>query len=191
MKTVERLLPGWRIGTTSFLVDWGETVRESYEYNLSLLASHVSLVQLLLLGKHYLDIWKDDAWLGDLREFQKMWGMEFVVHLPLDLHLWPVMDGEDRKRLERLLKRLEVISPVGYVLHLETGDGVKAEPYIPRTEDRAGFVRLLRGLEGMGDYPILFENTHYDLSFFSAEILDSPFGVCLDVGHWWLLGKEI
>ncbi|URA09346.1 cobamide remodeling phosphodiesterase CbiR [Thermospira aquatica] len=191
MKTVEKLLPGWQIGTTSYLVDWGETVKESYEYNLSLLAPHVSLVQLLLLGKHYLDLWEDDAWLFFLKEFQERWDMSFVVHLPLDLHLWPVREREDMKLLAHLIRRLDVFSPIGYVLHLERSDGLRSEPYVPRREDKGAFRGLLKELEDLGEYPIVLENTHYDLSFFSEEILLSPFGVCFDVGHWWLLGKEI
>lgn len=190
MKTVEGLLPGKRIGTTSYIFPVGETDRESYEKNIELLAPHIRIIQLLLLGREYLDIWQEEAWVSSLGRMRQEYGLDFVVHLPLDFHLWPEMNEKHLSELEKLLGCLESLQPLGYVLHLEKSDGRKAEKYIPCLRDKEAFGRLMKKLASLGEYPLLFENTHYDLTFFAEEVASSPFGVCFDVGHWWLSGKD-
>ncbi|MFN4216740.1 MAG: cobamide remodeling phosphodiesterase CbiR [Brevinematales bacterium] len=190
MKTVERLLPGRRIGTTSYIFPAGETAKESYEKNIELLAPHIGIIQLLLLGRDYGDIWQDKAWLNSLVQMKLEYGLDFVVHLPLDLHIWPDMNEKHFAIMKKLLGNLESLEPSGYVLHLEKSDGLKAERYIPCQRDKEFFGRLMDRLASLGKYPFLFENTHYDLCFFAEEIYASPFGVCFDIGHWWLLGRK-
>jgi len=191
MSTVGRVLPGCLVGTTSYLVGEGSSLQESYEANLRLLSSHVDMVQLLLLGKEYVDVWGEWQFVQRLSMIQSEGGFRFVVHLPLDLHFWPVWEEWDKERLLWLVGCLERLSPLAYVLHLDRGDGVKAQPYTPSEKDREGFCRMLDMFSDFGGVPLLFENTGYDLTFFSEEIGSSPFGVCFDVGHWWLLGREI
>jgi len=190
MKTVERLLPGWRIGTTSYIFTETSMPRQSYEENIALLGPHVSFIQLLLLGKGYLDIWFDDAWIDRLRVWKTRLGIDLVVHLPLDIHLWPETEEEDVRFLDRLLRQLAPLDASSYVLHLDMGDGRHALPYEPREGDRGAFRRLLDRLARWQEYPLLFENTGWDLLFFAREIEESPFGVCFDVGHWWLQGGD-
>ncbi|MCX7882899.1 MAG: hypothetical protein N2314_06735 [Brevinematales bacterium] len=189
MKTLSWLFPGRRIGTTSYIFPFGETPQQSYEKNLELLGPHVEFVQLLLLGREYTDMWDDALWVESVVALKEAYNLGIVVHLPLDLHLWPKLDEKHLNVLERLLWNLAPLQPFAYVLHLDTSDGM-AQPYFPCSQEKRFFHRLLKRLEYLGKYPLVFENTQYDLTFFRDEILCSPFGVCFDIGHWWLLGRD-
>lgn len=191
MKTLESLFSEWRLGTTSYVFTDGNTVRESYETNIMFLGPHVRIIQLLLFGKDFLFEWEDDAWVERVDDLKKQYDLVYVIHLPLDFHLWPAVDEADLQRLWWIVERTKPLQPIGYILHLDRNDGLYTQSYIPVTEEKREFRRLLERLEDMKDVPFLFENTSYDLSFFHNEIRHSPFGVCFDVGHWWLLGKEV
>lgn len=125
-----------------------------------------------------------------LRDLARQHDLTYSVHLPLDLAL----DEPDSLRMaETVLDRTRALPPAAVVLHLDgravEGDAGKAG--LARWRDQArGALERVMALAGDAG-PVCVENLeNYPPEHFLPLLDETGAGLCVDVGHLWLVGRD-
>ena len=184
MKNYKNRFP-FIIGTPSYILPIEE---DNLIANVMFLKDSFDMVQLLYFGRDHLDEVMSPRIVNELDAIRRGSGISYTVHLPVDLDLLnPSMESVRGSIgvVDRILSRTERLAVEGYILHV---DAMGTER--PDAAPAGGTVRLfqdaLTGIaERFGDAAknIFIENTGYDLADYKSIIADTPFGVCMDIGH--------
>jgi sugar phosphate isomerase/epimerase len=174
----------FRIGTTSYIFPFE---RDNLAENVRALKDKFDIIQLLCYDSDYVPEFLSPGTIAQLRDMAIGSGIEYTVHLPIDLDL--LAGGKTAKKsmdlMEKIIAETNPIGVTGYVLHVSA----------PRTADSSDmrnhettkiFGKVLDGLSGrlgQNAKKVLLENLDYDLCGFSGIIFDYPFNICMDIGH--------
>ncbi len=176
----------FKVGTTSYIIN---AKKDNLIANIEYLKTRVSKVQLLLFGKNYLDELINDDYLKRLNDIRKSSGIEYTIHLPIDLNLMDDSPGNVEKSLNVIgfiLDRTSCLGADEYILHIDYSDNFKYKVVELNSENREKFDLILQKIKSKFascHEKILIENTAYDLSYFSDLIFEHGFNICMDIGH--------
>lgn len=192
MKSYKKRFP-FAIGSPSYILPVED---DNLLANVRFLKDRVDMVQLLYFGKDHLDEVMSPRIISELEKIRKESGLSYTVHLPVDLDLLNSSRELVQRSvyvIERIVSETERLSVDGFVLHVDSLDGGK--PGVDLSEDSYLLFRealtLINKRLGEHSKGLFIENTNYDLLYFKDIINDSPFGVCMDVGHLFCQGRGI
>ncbi|MGB9776086.1 MAG: cobamide remodeling phosphodiesterase CbiR [Anaerolineae bacterium] len=124
-----------------------------------------------------------------LRRIATRYGMSYTVHLPTDLQLGSEGDqwAVSVEKALRVIRITRPLAPWAYIVHLNP-DGAK-DP--TRWQERCTEALEVLAREAGGPEVLSVENLENCPLEQLIPILDRvPVGLCLDVGHLWLRGRE-
>ncbi len=182
----------FRAGTTSYVLHDEE---DNLIRNADFLKDRFDRIQLLFFSMAYCEEIMCARVMDSLSAMKRESGVEYSVHLPLDLDLLNPDPGARESSaafIARLVRATAPWDPEVYVLHV--GAGSDFEPLPVRLDDatRARFDAALEAVARAARADSIFvENTHYDLTYFADIIEARGFGVCMDVGHLMRCGHDI
>ncbi len=192
MKSYKKRFP-FVLGAPSYVLPLEE---DNLVSNVRFLKDRVDMVQLLYFGRDHLDDVMSPRVIGELDKIRGESGISYTVHLPLDLDM-PASHREPARAsiavIERIVHDTTPLAVEGYVLHLDAinrgrHDGGSLEDTNALLRDSlSGIARAL----GDASELIYIENTASDLLRFREIIHDTPFQVCMDVGHLLHRGQDI
>ncbi len=174
----------FRLGSTSYV--WPDDILPNVRH----LGPWVDDVELVLFEVADASNLPDPATVAALNDLARRHDLTYTVHLPLDLTL---SEPASLDKAAKVIARTRDLSPWAYVLHLD-GRAVEGRPAAETLARwRQDARRLLRATAAMvGDAGRLcIENLeNYAPEAFLPLLDDLPVGLCVDVGHLWLTGRD-
>jgi sugar phosphate isomerase/epimerase len=174
----------FRLGSTSYVWPGGLVANAR---RLGPLVDDVELVLFRVDGRSNLP---GRRTVGALRELAGRYDLTFSVHLPLDLAL---SVPESLRMAETVLDCTRELPPVAVVLHLDGRpvEGTPGEGELARWRDEAR--RALDRVVRLAGDPrrVCVENLeNYRPEYFLPLLEEAGAGLCVDVGHLWLVGRD-
>ncbi len=112
-------------------------------------------------------------------------GLNYTVHLPLDLRSAPDGLHPSLEQARRVIALTRPLAPWAYVAHLD-GDGRDADGW---GEQALAALRDVVGLAAPS--PLAVENLEtYDAALFAPLLKQANAQRCIDVGHLWKQGRD-
>ncbi len=174
----------YRLGSTSYV--WPADILP----NVRNLGPWVDDVELVLFEVEDASNLPDGPTLAALNELAQVHDLTYTVHLPLDL---TPAHPPSLVKAEKVITATRDLAPWAYILHLD-GRVVEGRPdAVTLTRWRDDARRALEAVAGMvGDAGRLcVENLeNYAPEAFLPLLDDLPVGLCVDVGHLWLTGRD-
>jgi sugar phosphate isomerase/epimerase len=174
----------YRLGTTSYI--WPADVLT----NVRQLGPFVDDVELVLFEVDGHANIPDTAARAELGALAQLHDLTYTVHLPVDLAL---AHPPSLEAAHSVIASTCDLSPLAYVLHLD-GRTVEVDPEpagLGRWQDDA--LRILVEVAEMagGAERLCVENLeNYSPEHFLPLLARLPLGLCVDVGHLWLTGRD-
>lgn len=174
----------FRLGSTSYV--WPADILP----NVRQLGPLVDDVELVLFEVEDYANLPDAPTIAELETLALAHDLTYTVHLPLDLTL---ADPVSLETAERVIASTRALSPWAYVLHLD-GREVEGDPGPAVLARWCG--DALRALEAIGKMVrepcrLCIENLENYRPEHLLPLLDHlPVGLCIDVGHLWLAGRD-
>ena len=163
--------------------------------NVVKLAPFFDEIELVLFESEGQNNLPEEAEIRALKEFSSGQGINFNVHLPIDIFLGDRRE-EVRARgisaLKRGIERTLPLHPSTYTLHFSLRD-----PNGKDEEDISSWrMRLIQSLEkmerwGIAPKKIYIETLGYPFEWIEDIVNDFGFSVCLDLGHILLYGQDL
>ncbi|MFC1503847.1 cobamide remodeling phosphodiesterase CbiR [Spirochaetota bacterium] len=192
MKDHRNIYP-FRIGTTSYILPIEE---DNLVANVEFLKNSFDKIQLLYFSKDYLHDVMSAPILKRLEEIRGRSGVEYSVHLPVDLGL--LAANEDMKKrsidiIETIIQSTAKLGVREYILHIDRSNGVPLSGDFAAGGTAGLFTHALEMLNKKCGCLDMFyiENTSYDLTEYADVIERYDMPVCMDIGHLLLCGLEI
>lgn len=188
MKSVKKRFP-FDIGTTSYII---HKKKNNLLENIKFLKDKFDKIQLLLFGRDYLDDLINDKNIDALIAYKEESGIDYIVHLPIDLDLM----NESKEKFKNSLGVIDYIFNKTYklninefILHIDRSDNFSYKEIILNDESTNNYDFILSAIKERfkENYSkILIENTGYDLTFFKDTIIKHNFNICMDIGHLFI-----
>jgi sugar phosphate isomerase/epimerase len=179
----------FKLGTTSYIFPFpGKDSKDHLIKNIEQLAKYFEQIQLLYLAKDYLHEIMSKQIINQLREIQLTTGLDFWIHLPVDLDLLNPHNNPDTsiEIITKIISECQPLAVSGYILHLDRyNSDLNNYPKIDQSYKKQ-FAKILAKIVtkcGSHAEKIHIENLGYDLNLFSQIIEETPFKICLDIGH--------
>jgi hypothetical protein len=187
-KSYKGLFP-FRLGTTSYIYP------VAILPNVMRLAPVLDEIELVLFESSGEDNLPDEELIRRLNTLSTDTGVQFNVHLPIDIYLGDQREAVRSQGLDvvkRFIERTLPLSPSAYTLHFSLKDEKGQDP-----SDLALWKgQLMRSGEavlGSGIDPsrISVETLGYPYEWIEDVVRNFGFSVCLDIGHLLLKGSNL
>lgn len=163
--------------------------------NVMKLAPYFDEVELVLFESEGQNNLPEEEEIRALKDFSLNQGLNFNIHLPIDIFLGDRSE-EIRTRglsvLKTVIERTHPLHPSTYTLHLSLRDrNGKDEEDISSWRRR--LIHSLDKVEGCGIAPekISIETLGYPFEWVEGIVSDFGFSICLDLGHILLYGQDL
>jgi sugar phosphate isomerase/epimerase len=182
----------FKIGTTSYIL---EVAEDNLMTNIRFLKDRFDVIQLLFMGREYLQEIMSPSIIRELASLRKESGVSFTVHLPADLDMLNPSEESLHRSIdviERIIHETGPLSVDGYVLHVDRFVEGAANAGTD-SGSRQVFRSAIDGITfrlGKNAEKIFIENTFYDLTFFKDMLLDGPCKICMDAGHLFFFNQD-
>jgi sugar phosphate isomerase/epimerase len=179
----------FRLGTTSYIYP------DHIVPNVVKLAPFLDEIELVLFESEGLDNYPDETQMKDLMSLSIHQGVDFNIHLPIDIFLGD-KNEEVRFRgisvVKKVIERTRCLKPSLYTLHFDLRDKNGRE----ETDIEAWRRRILRSSEemtGRGIEPkrIAIETLSYPFEWIEDIVKEFGFSICLDIGHMLIYSQDI
>jgi len=179
----------FRLGTTSYILP------EGLIPNALHLAPRVDDVELVLFDEGGFSNLPSPEEVERLGRIGREGNLTYTVHLLQDVRLGSPNEAERRRSLDRcrdLMDRMDPLSPFAWVLHL-TGELRGDPPSADLPAWRRNCRRSLEELAARAGDPrsICVETLDYDFDVVGDLVEGLDLGVCLDVGHLIVGGRDV
>jgi len=178
----------FRLGTTSFIVP------DHILPNVRFLSQTVNDIELLILESDEIAELPSPAEVARFHEIAEANDLTFTVHLPLDIQL-----GSDDEQIRqqslgkclRVMERLQPVDPFAWILHLTDAptEGNAGSTSRWLEQNRRSLDSLLPATAS--PRALCIETIEYDFELVNDLIEELDLGVCLDVGHLMLDGRDV
>lgn len=179
----------FRLSTTSYILP------DRIIPNVLFLGPSLDEIELVLFESERENNLPDEEEIQVLKDLSSHQGLNFNVHLPIDLHLGDRSEELRAKGLsilKRVIERTAPLHPSTYTLHLSLRDrNNREEEDIPSWRKR-----LIQSLEKTQpwDIPpkqISIENLSYPFEWVEDIITGFGFSICLDLGHILFYNQDV
>jgi sugar phosphate isomerase/epimerase len=182
----------YRLGATSYV--WPAEILP----NVRRLGPLVDDVELVLFEVDGYSNLPDDATVSELNALTETHDLSYTVHLPLDLTL---AHPKSLEEAEKVIACTRDLAPWAYVLHLDgrrpvaggTGsvEGSPSPATLARWQRDAHRVLEQLAVLAGGAQRLCLENLeNYAPEHFLPLLDQLPVGLCVDIGHLWLTGRD-
>lgn len=175
----------FKIGTTSYIFPIEE---DNIVANVTKLHKKFDKIQLLFFGKEYVDDMMTPDIIDNLRKMRDRTGVEYSIHLPLDLGLLEDDESERERGLdiiEHVYDKTAILGINEFILHIDhLEEGHRT--FTAGESNRELFHSILENIQQRFEDDmdtIYVENVSYDLASFNNELNDFPCSICMDIGH--------
>lgn len=185
-KSYKGLFP-FRICAPSFIYPaaWSE--------NAKLLAPYLDEVELLFLESRFPDSFPSATEIETLRHISETHGLTYNIHLPTDISLGAPSRVQQEITVDALKKAValsESLCPSTYTLHLAFDEASREKATLQAWQARiiGQLGKLLSW--GIPSGKISIETLDYPFDWVADIITDLNLGICMDVGHLIVHGKD-
>jgi sugar phosphate isomerase/epimerase len=179
----------FRLGTTSYIYP------DHIVPNVVKLAPFLDEIELVLFESEGLDNYPDETQMKDLMSLSIHQGVDFNIHLPIDIFLG---DEEEEIRVKgvnivrKVMERTLCLRPSIYTLHLDLRNKDGRE----ETDIEAWRRRILRSAKEMTEWGIepkriSIETLSYPFEWIEDIVKEFGFSICLDIGHMLIYSQDI
>ena len=163
--------------------------------NVTLLAPFLDEIELVLFESEAENNLPDEEQIHALKDLSFQYGVNFNVHLPIDIFLG---DEKEEVRLKgisivkKIIERTLCLNPSTYTLHFDLRDRSGREETDIQTWRR----RIIRSTEGIAECGIesnriSIETLGYPFEWIEDIIKEFGFSICLDIGHILIYGQDL
>ena len=161
--------------------------------NVALLAPYLDEIELLFLESGYPDSFPSSSEIKTLKQLSETHSLTYNIHLPTDVSLGAQDEGQQEIAVESIKKVIELSKPLDpstYTLHLPFDEDSYDSSIIGTWQDR--IAHQLEKVLACGVLPekISVETLDYPFDWVSNVIDDLNLGVCMDVGHLIVHGRD-
>lgn len=158
--------------------------------NVKKLAPFFDEIELVLFESHGQDNLPDGEQIQSLRDLHLQQGIDFNIHLPIDLYLGDVDEKVRTSGLSTIKKIVDTtlcLNPSVYTLHLERKNQAGLETWQSR------LIRSMEEVRGWSIDPerITIETLGYPFEWIEEIVRHFGFSICLDIGHILLSGQDL
>lgn len=187
-KNYKRMFP-FKLGTTSYIYP------DEIVPNVAKLAPFLDEIELVLFESEGLDNYPDETQMKDLMSLSIHQGVDFNIHLPIDIFLG---DEEEEIRVKgvniakKVMERTLCLRPSLYTLHLDLRNKEgREETDIKTWRRRIG--QSIKEIRECGVEPsrISIETLGYPFEWIEDVVEASGFSICLDIGHILITGQDL
>jgi sugar phosphate isomerase/epimerase len=174
----------YRLGSTSYI--WPDGIL----HNVRQLGPLVDDVELVLFEVEGHSNLLDAAAVADLIVLAEAHDLTFTVHLPLDL---APAQPSSLEMAEKVIACTRDLEPWAYVLHLDgrAVEGSATATTVARwRQDACRVLEVVAGLAGDAQRLCVENLENYRPEHFLPLLERVPVGLCVDVGHLWLTGRD-
>jgi len=182
-KSYRRIFP-FKLATTSYIYP------DHLIPNVAKLAPFFDEIELILFESHGQDNLPDQEQIQGLRDLRLHQGIDFNIHLPIDLYLG---DSDEKVRtsalttIKKIIEATLCLNPSVYTLHLERKDQAGLGDWQRR------LIRSMEEISGWGIDPerISIETLGYPFDWIEEIVRHFGFSICLDIGHILISGRDL
>jgi sugar phosphate isomerase/epimerase len=182
-KSYRRIFP-FKLATTSYIYP------DHLIPNVTKLAPFFDEIELVLFESQGQDNLPDGEQIQELGDLRLHQGINFNIHLPIDLYLG---DGDEKVRtsgiatIKKIVETTLCLNPSVYTLHLERKDQDGLQNWKRR------LIRSMEEVSGWGISPerISIETLGYPFEWIEEIVRDFGFSICLDIGHILISGQDL
>lgn len=178
----------FRLGTSSYIIP------DDIEPNVRFLAPVVDDVELVLFESDEFSNLPGPAVIETLAEVKAEHGLSYTVHLPLDCRFGdsdPAVRAASVGKCERIFDLVRPLDPHAYLVHFD-GEVRAPQPAadlaVWRDRLRESAAALIAC--GVPSRKLAVETLQYPFECVTSVIHDLDLGVCVDIGHLLLLGRD-
>ena len=179
----------FRLSTTSYIYP------DQIIPNVIRLAPFLDEIELVLFESEELDNYPDEAQMKDLMNLSIHQGVDFNVHLPIDIFLGDESEevrSQGISIVKKIIERTLYLNPSTYTLHFDLRDRSGREETDIQTWRR----RIIRSTEGIAECGIesnriSIETLGYPFEWIEDIIKKFGFSICLDIGHILIYGQDL
>ncbi len=209
--TSEKQLRQYCLGTTSYIYP------AAVLPNVKRLAGKVRDIEIVLFEYKVVSNLPTPEDVNQMKQLAEKKNLTFTVHLPLDLSIgdWDISArNQSLDKAKKLIELTRPLNPWGYIIHPDqwTPDAEDKTfplqhlknnrfPYEQLNDGDKGQVRywtdrVLEGLNTLKSFvaqpsTLCIENTNFLFDYLLSSLLESPFGICLDIGHLLQFDLEV
>jgi sugar phosphate isomerase/epimerase len=187
-KCYKRMFP-FNLSTTSYIYP------DMIIPNVTLLAPFLDEIELVLFESEAENNLPDEEQIHALKDLSFQYGVNFNVHLPIDIFLG---DEKEEVRLKgisiirKIMERTLCLNPSVYILHFDLRNSNGQE----KTDIQSWRKRILRSAEeimewGIESRRISIETLSYPFEWIEDIITGFGFSTCLDIGHMLIYGQDL
>jgi sugar phosphate isomerase/epimerase len=187
-KCYKRMFP-FNLSTTSYIYP------DMIIPNVTLLAPFLDEIELVLFESEAENNLPDEEQIHALKDLSFQYGVNFNVHLPIDIFLG---DEKEEVRLKgisiirKIMERTLCLNPSVYILHFDLRNSNGQE----ETDIQSWRKRILRSAEeimewGIESRRISIETLSYPFEWIEDIITGFGFSTCLDIGHMLIYGQDL
>jgi sugar phosphate isomerase/epimerase len=169
----------FRIGTTSYIYP------DDILPNVDRLKDKVDDIELILFEEDSAGNIPTQQDLIELKKISNEWGITYTVHLPLEIDLGCEIEKKRRCSTEsviKLIRRLSVINPYAYILHLNLSEEAKQNIRLWQNRVNKSLKEIIEG-KFIVAKSIAVENLGYPFEHVHDLVIKNNFSVCVDIGH--------
>jgi sugar phosphate isomerase/epimerase len=183
LKSYKRGFP-FKLATTSYIYP------DHLIPNVAKLAPFFDEIELVLFESQGQDNLPDGEQIQSLRDLRLHQGINFNIHLPIDLYLG---DGDEKVRtsalstIKKIVESTLCLNPSVYTLHLERKDRAGLQNWQRR------LIQSMEEVSGWGIDPerISIETLGYPFEWIEEIVRHFGFSICLDIGHILISGRDL
>jgi hypothetical protein len=158
--------------------------------NVAKLAPFFDEIELVLFESQGQDNLPDGEQIQGLRDLRLQQGINFNIHLPIDLYLG---DEDEKVRISglstirKIVEATLCLNPSVYTLHFEQKHQVGLQNWQRR------LIQSMEQVSGWGIDPerISIETLGYPFEWIEEIVRDFGFSICLDIGHILISGRDL
>jgi sugar phosphate isomerase/epimerase len=182
-KSYKGLFP-FKLATTSYIYP------DHLIPNVARLAPFFDEIELVLFESQGQDNLPEGEQIQALRDLRLQQGIDFNIHLPIDLYLG---DEDEKVRtsglstIKKIVEATLCLNPSVYTLHLERKNQAGLEDWQRR------LIRSMEEVSGWSIDPgrISIESLGYPFEWIEEIVRGFGFSICLDIGHILISGQDL
>jgi len=187
-KNYKRMFP-FKLGTTSYIYP------DEIVPNVAKLAPFLDEIELVLFESEGLDNYPDETQMKDLMSLSIHQGVDFNIHLPIDIFLG---DEEEEIRVKgvniakKVMERTLCLRPSLYTLHLDLRNKEgREETDIKTWRRRIG--QSIKEIRECGVEPsrISIETLGYPFEWIEDMVRQFGLSICIDIGHVLIYNQDL
>lgn len=174
----------FRLATTSYIYP------DHLVPNVARLAPFFDEIELVLFESRGQDNLPDGKQIQGLRDLRLKQGIDFNIHLPIDLYLG---DEDEKVRtsglstIKKIVETTLCLNPSVYTLHFELRNQAVLEDWQRR------LVQSMEEVQGwsLDSKRIAIETLGYPFEWIEEIVRHFGFSICLDIGHILISGQDL